>query len=108
MIEPDSPEDIVNRLRGKIIIPINDGLGPLDGKDYFERDYGYQGDLQESAAQMLERLIQGEQIPWGEVNALCLELQKPDDPMGIGKEYIVPIRNRASWTIHEVRKKLES
>lgn len=107
MIEPDSPEDIVNRLRGIIIIPITDGLGPIDGKDEFTRNYGYQGPLNERAALMIERLLAGETPEWQEVNSLCMELQKPDDPLGMGKTYVVPIRNKASWVIHDLRQKLE-
>lgn len=31
--------DIVERLRGKIRVPVNDGAGLLDGKDFFERTF---------------------------------------------------------------------
>ena len=108
MIEADSPEDIANRLRGIITIPVNDGAGLLDGKDTFTRNYGYQGALNEDAALMIERLVTGEAVEWSEVNAICLELQQPDDPLGMGKKYVVPIRHKASWLIHDLRQKLES
>jgi hypothetical protein len=31
--------DIVERLRGKVRVPVNDGIGLLDGKDFFERTF---------------------------------------------------------------------
>jgi hypothetical protein len=31
--------DIVERLRGKVRVPVNDGAGLLDGKDFFERSF---------------------------------------------------------------------
>jgi len=31
--------DIVDRLRGKVRVPVNDGAGLLDGKDFFERTF---------------------------------------------------------------------
>lgn len=31
--------DIVERLRGKVRVPVNDGAGLLDGKDFFERTF---------------------------------------------------------------------
>jgi len=31
--------DIVERLRGRVRIPVNDGAGLLDGKDFFERAF---------------------------------------------------------------------
>lgn len=107
MIE-DGPEDIASRLRGVIVIPVNDGAGLLDGKDTFTRDFGDQGLLQNRAADMIDQLIAGNALPWGEVNAICMELQEPADPLGIGKTYVVPIRNKASWMIHDLRQKLES
>lgn len=108
MIEEDGPEDIANRLRGIIIIPVNDGAGLLDGKDTFTRNYGALGTINEKAALMIERLVAGEAVEWDEVNELCLKLQEPDDPLGMGKKYVVPIRHKASWLIHDLRQKLES
>lgn len=31
--------DIVEQLRGKVRVPVNDGAGLLDGKDFFERTF---------------------------------------------------------------------
>jgi len=31
--------DITERLRGKVRVPVNDGAGLLDGKDFFERSF---------------------------------------------------------------------
>lgn len=47
--------DIVDRLRGKIRVPVNDGAGLLDGKDFFERTFPTSNAAME-AANEIERL----------------------------------------------------
>lgn len=50
--------DIVERLRGKVVIPITDGLGPVDGqKDFFERTFPT-SNLAMEAADYIEKLRQ--------------------------------------------------
>ncbi len=47
--------DIVDRLRGKVRVPVNDGAGLLDGKDFFERTFPT-SNLAREAADEIERL----------------------------------------------------
>jgi hypothetical protein len=47
--------DIVERLRGKVRVPVNDGAGLLDGKDFFERSFPTSKSAME-AADEIERL----------------------------------------------------
>jgi len=47
--------DIVERLRGKVRVPVNDGAGLLDGKDFFERTFPASKAAME-AADEIERL----------------------------------------------------
>lgn len=47
--------DIVERLRGKVRVPVNDGAGLLDGKDFFERTFPTSKAAME-AADEIERL----------------------------------------------------
>ena len=49
--------DIVERLRGKVRVPVNDGAGLLDGKDFFERSFPTSKAAIE-AADEIERLRQ--------------------------------------------------
>ena len=47
--------DIVERLRGKVRVPVNDGAGLLNGKDFFERSFPASKSALE-AADEIERL----------------------------------------------------
>jgi hypothetical protein len=47
--------DLVERLRGKVRVPVNDGAGLLDGKDFFERTFPTSRAAME-AADEIERL----------------------------------------------------
>jgi len=47
--------DIIERLRGKVRVPVNDGAGLLDGKDFFERTFPTSKAAME-AADEIERL----------------------------------------------------
>ena len=47
--------DIIDRLRGIYRTPINDGAGPLNGKDYYERRFAV-GKLSHQAADEIESL----------------------------------------------------
>lgn len=51
----DMNKDLVNRLRGIYIIPVNDGAGLLDGKDTYTRTF-HAPQLQHDAANEIERL----------------------------------------------------
>lgn len=103
----DRTKTLVNRLRGIYDISINDGAGPIDGSMIYTRDFGNQGSLQSRAAETIERLEKGKHIEWGEINILIAELVEPDDPMGIGKKFIVPIRREAAQRIYDLRMKLD-
>lgn len=50
--------DLIDRLRGIYRTPINDGAGPLDGKDHYERRFAV-GELSHHAADHIENLIRG-------------------------------------------------
>lgn len=51
-----SNRELINRLRGIYTIPVNDGAGPLDGKDTFTRKFGGLPPIQGEAADEIERL----------------------------------------------------
>lgn len=48
--------DLVNRLRGIYTIPVNDGAGPLDGKNTFTRTFDNLPPIMGEAADAIERL----------------------------------------------------
>lgn len=47
--------DLVSRLRGVYFVPVNDGAGPLNGKDSFTREF-HVAPIQREAADRIERL----------------------------------------------------
>jgi hypothetical protein len=100
MTELAYAQDIANRLRGVITIPVDDGMGLLDGKDTFTRDFGDQGDLQNRAALLIESLLKREPFNPNAVQSVIDELMQPADPLGIGKMYVVPIRLTAANLLH--------
>ena len=50
-----TPNTLIERLRGIVRIPVNDGAGLLDGKDFFERSFPT-SNLAREAADEIERL----------------------------------------------------
>lgn len=53
----NNTETLVDRLRGKYTVPINDGAGPLDGKTEFTRDFSaFIPPIHLEAASEIERL----------------------------------------------------
>ena len=50
-----TPNTLIERLRGLIRIPVNDGAGLLDGKDFFERSFPT-SNLAREAADRIEAL----------------------------------------------------
>lgn len=50
-----TPATLVERLRGIVRVPVNDGAGLLDGKDFFERSFPT-SNLAREAADEIERL----------------------------------------------------
>ena len=98
----DRSATIVNRLRGIYTIPVNDGLGLLNGKDTFTREFGNDSTVNELAARMISGMLHGETFKEDDVNRLCEDLLEPDDPMGIGKKYVVPIRKEAAELIRKL------
>jgi hypothetical protein len=46
---------LTDRLRGKYVMPISDGCGPLDGKDTFTRHF-YTPPIQNEAADVIDAL----------------------------------------------------
>lgn len=66
--------DIVERLRGKVRIPVNDGAGLLDGKDFFERTFPTSKAAME-AADEIERLRHALQATQGQIMNAKIDLQ---------------------------------
>jgi hypothetical protein len=92
-------ESLPDRLRGIYHIPVDDGAGPLNGKDIYSRDFGDQGNLQRRAAIVIECLQNGETIDVDVIDEIVDELVVPDDPLGMGHTYVVPIRKEAAERI---------
>jgi len=59
------PNTLVERLRGIVRIPVNDGAGLLDGKDFFERSFPT-SPLAREAADEIERLTDAQQ--WQDIS----------------------------------------
>ena len=95
------PSTLVRRLGGVYAIPINDGLGPLegevdiDGQPHFVRDFGARPEIQQRTATMIVALEAGEMMDAHKVLDLIDELKKPADPLNIGVKSIVPIHREA-------------
>jgi hypothetical protein len=47
-----TPNTLIERLRGLIRVPVNDGAGLLDGKDFFERSFPTSNLAREAAARI--------------------------------------------------------
>ncbi len=60
------PNTLIERLRGLVRIPVNDGAGLLDGKDFFERSFPTSNLAKEAAAE-IERLT-GAVPTWRPIN----------------------------------------
>lgn len=83
--------DIVDRLRGIYRTPINDGAGPLNGKDHYERRFAV-GELSHHAADHIENLKRGlieankdtERLEWLD-RASPDELDRLVDNIGMGR-----------------------
>lgn len=93
--------ELIRRLRGTYNLPVNDGAGPLDGKMIYTRQFQTE-DLQREAADMLERIEKGDMPYSFEVESMIDRLMVPADPMGIGHEYVVPIRAEAAAVLTTV------
>ncbi|MBP2230769.1 hypothetical protein J2847_004078 [Azospirillum agricola] len=52
--KPPVPATLIERLRGVVRIPVNDGAGLLDGKDFFERHFPASKLALEAAARIEE------------------------------------------------------
>lgn len=91
--------ELVDRLRGIYALPVNDGLGLLDGSDVFKRAFET-SPLHHEAAQVIERLQAGEDI---DTYDLVLRLSQPVDPHEMGKLYVLPIFNEAIRAIAELQ-----
>ena len=54
-------QDLINRLRGIYLVPVNDGAGLLDGKDVFTRQFRENiPPICEEAAKAIEELMLGD------------------------------------------------
>lgn len=102
------PSTLIRRLTGIYAIPINDGLGPLegeqiiDGQPHFVREFDTSSRVvQHDAAAMIQRLESGEEPNVEQVQQLIEELKKPADPLGMGKLFIVPIHREAIARLKE-------
>jgi hypothetical protein len=93
------PATLVSRLGGVYTIPITDGLGPIDGKMEFTRDFSKQHprpQVQLDTAKMIQQLEAGESVATTDIELMIEELKKPADPLGLcGKLFIVPIHCEA-------------
>lgn len=62
MADPDNPgvylDDLIRRLRGVYVIPVNDGAGLLNGKDTYTRTFDVPA-IHREAADALEQLRGG-------------------------------------------------
>lgn len=86
---------LVDRLRGIYVLPVNDGLGLLDGKDTFTRDFSKEHNSPLEwivAANLIERLDAGELISRGIIQETMSKLVEKKDWLGLGLEpYQAPI-----------------
>lgn len=86
---------LVDRLRGIYTMPVNDGLGLLDGKDTFTRDFSKEHNAPQEwidAANLIERLDAGELIDGVEIQQTMTKLVAKKDWLGLGLEpYQAPI-----------------
>ena len=101
------PSSLVRRLGGTYAIPINDGLGPLDGEVFIDGQPHYvrqhqSPDIQLRAAKMILDLETGVMTDSHAVLDLIEELKKPADPLGIGALFIVPIHREAITRLKEL------
>jgi hypothetical protein len=102
------PQTLVQRLSGIYAIPINDGLGPLDGEEiinghpHFVREFPGRPEIQGRAANLILRLESGEMTDSHEVLDLIEELKEPADPLNIGQKSIVPIHREAMARLKEL------
>ena len=104
------PTSLVRRLGGVYAIPINDGLGPLEGEEiidgqaHFVRDFNEdfaRPEIQKRAAAMIVALEKGEMMDAHNVLDLIEELKKPADVLNIGQKCIVPIHREAIARLKE-------
>lgn len=73
-----SDNELCDRLRGIYTIPVNDGAGPLNGKDTFTREFPGGVPIQYEAAARLEamaRLLAGERAKNKVQQEMILELE---------------------------------
>jgi hypothetical protein len=102
------PKTLVRRLYGVYAIPINDGLGPLEGEEMIDNHPHYvrrmpnQPEIQTRAAAMIRALEAGELTDSHHVLDLIEELKQPADPLNIGKPCIVPIHKEAIARLKEL------
>lgn len=101
------PTSLVRRLGGVYAIPINDGLGPLegeqiiDGQPCFVREFPERPAIQLQAAEMIENLEAGLAVDCAEIFQLIEDLKIPADPVGMGRTYVVPIHLEAITRLRE-------
>lgn len=115
-VDPYAPPEwydrtsLVRRLSGIYAIPINDGLGPLEGEEDIDGQPHYVRDFKEEfarpaiqlrAADMILALEKGEMMDAHNVLDLIEELKKPADVLNIGQKCIVPIHREAIARLRE-------
>lgn len=86
--------DIVERLRGKVRVPVNDGAGLLNGLDYFERTFPTSKAAME-AADEIERLR-------AVLTGIAEYCSGEDRTLGAIKR-LVAIRNTAEQAVRQIR-----
>lgn len=101
------PSSLTRRLGGTYAIPINDGLGPLegevimDGQPHFVRKH-QSSDIQQRAAKMIQALENNDLVWTHDILDMIEELKKPADPLDIGQLCIVPIHREAIARLKEL------
>lgn len=98
-----TPNTLIERLRGIVRIPVNDGAGLLDGKDFFERSFPT-SNLAREAADEIERLtaaLEGSvAVPaWQPIETA------PKDKyiLAICMEWWEPVNGDHRWTYSRIR-----
>ena len=96
---------LTDRLRGIYHLPVNDGAGPLNGSHTFSRQFSGQPEIQYEAADVIEALERGDDIPTSVVESLIKRLMVPDYYMNMPEKYVPPIHNQAVERLRELLSK---
>lgn len=87
---------LVDRLRGHYHLPVDDGLGPLNGSYTFSRSFSGQPEIQLNAADRIEALESGQADFDLSTDDLIKQLRTPGYFMGLPDPYVPPIHEEAA------------